>query len=82
MAQCPFFPPDPEQPFASRDEDRDVHGQPPDKAWKTWIVLGWGDEIGQPQAIADGSTIDEDRHVPAQCRLVIEHVEIAPADWP
>src|SRR6266545_2959142 len=30
--------------------------------------------IGEPRAIADHSTIDEDRHVLAEPRLIVEHV--------
>ena len=35
---------------------------------------GLAHDIGEPRAIADHSAIDEDRHVLAQARLIVENV--------
>src|SRR5262245_47799993 len=65
---------DREQTFAGRNEKRIAHSSTSRQSLKDVDGTRLGDRVGQARAIADHPAIDEDGHMFAQSRLVIEHV--------
>src|SRR5262245_24053608 len=65
---------DRQQTFAGRNENRIAHSSASRQSLKDVDGTRLGDRVGQARAIADHPAIDEDGHMFAQSRLVIEHV--------